>query len=72
MAFRPLQATGLALPGADLDIVVLGNHSELQNPATGFSVEARRAIGSLLEVSQRRKSVSLISHQHAVTLILLS
>ena len=31
------QATGLALPGSDLDIVVLGASDELANPATGFS-----------------------------------
>lgn len=46
-----LQATGLALPGADLDIVVLGSHPELQNPAMGFSLDARFAISGLLEVS---------------------
>lgn len=31
------QATGLALPGSDLDIVVLGASDDLANPATGFS-----------------------------------
>jgi DNA polymerase sigma len=31
------QATGLALPGSDLDIVVLGASDELANAATGFS-----------------------------------
>ena len=31
------QATGLALPGSDLDIVVLGASDELANPASGFS-----------------------------------
>lgn len=46
-----MQATGLALPGADLDIVVLGSHSELESPATGFSLDARVAINGLLEVS---------------------
>lgn len=45
-----MQATGLALPGADLDIVVLGSHSELESPATGFSLDARVAISGLLEV----------------------
>lgn len=61
-----LQATGLALPGADLDVVVLGAHSELQNPAQGYSHEARNAISDLLEVSvltaETRASRSLLAH----------
>jgi hypothetical protein len=31
------QATGLALPGADLDVVVLGASSELQRAGSGFT-----------------------------------
>ena len=31
------QATGLALPGSDLDIVVLGVSEDLQSPAAGFT-----------------------------------
>lgn len=50
-----VQATGLALPGADLDVVVLGAHSELQTPAQGYSHEARIAISDLLEVSSLRE-----------------
>jgi len=35
------QATGLALPGADLDVVVLGASEELRRPGTGFSKVSR-------------------------------
>lgn len=42
------QATGLALPGADLDVVILGTVSELSRPGTGFSSAARETIASLL------------------------
>ena len=31
------QATGLALPGADLDVVVLGASEELRRAGSGFS-----------------------------------
>ena len=31
------QATGLALPGSDLDVVVLGLSDELASPASGFT-----------------------------------
>ena len=31
------QATGLALPGSDLDVVVLGISDELASPASGFT-----------------------------------
>ena len=31
------QATGLALPGADLDVVVLGASTELQRAGSGFT-----------------------------------
>ena len=44
------QATGLALPGADLDIVVLGSYQNLDTPGSGYSSEARTIIGDLLEV----------------------
>jgi hypothetical protein len=56
-----LQATGLALPGADLDVVVLGANTELQNPASGYSHEARQAISGLLEVASLFCSVLVSS-----------
>lgn len=49
-----MQATGLALPGADLDVVVLGANVVLQNPASGYSHEARHAVSGLLEVAAIR------------------
>lgn len=42
------QATGLALPGSDLDIVILGASDELENPASGFSWDQRHALGDRL------------------------
>jgi DNA polymerase sigma len=42
------QATGLALPGSDLDIVILGASDELENPASGFSWDQRQALGDRL------------------------
>lgn len=32
-----IQATGLTLPGGDLDVVILGVGSELQTAGSGFS-----------------------------------
>jgi len=43
------QATGLALPGGDLDIVVLGVGPQLQRAATGFTTGQRRVLGEHLE-----------------------
>jgi DNA polymerase sigma len=31
------QATGLSLPGGDLDVVILGVSHEMTNPALGFT-----------------------------------
>jgi DNA polymerase sigma len=43
------QATGLALPGGDLDIVVLGVGPQLQRAATGFTAGQRRVLSEHLE-----------------------
>ncbi len=43
------QATGLALPGSDLDIVILGVGAQLARAASGFSPVQRRQLGELLE-----------------------
>lgn len=58
------QATGLALPGSDVDIVVLGEHparNEQQQPGGGFSKLARQRVcnilGSLSRHLRKRKIV---------------
>lgn len=43
------QATGLALPGGDLDIVVLGIGPQLQRAASGFTASQRRVLSEHLE-----------------------
>ncbi|KAL3160428.1 hypothetical protein ABBQ32_010750 [Trebouxia sp. C0010 RCD-2024] len=43
------QATGLALPGSDLDIVVLGVSDNMANAAAGFTRNQRSCLGDLLE-----------------------
>ena len=43
------QATGLALPGGDLDIVVLGIGPQLQRAASGFTHAQRRVLNGHLE-----------------------
>jgi len=42
------QATGLALPGNDLDIVVLNVGPQLKRAATGFNLKERRSLTNLL------------------------
>ena len=37
-----LQASGLALPGSDLDVVILGVVDDLERPAEGFSTGQRK------------------------------
>ena len=44
-----LQATGLALPGSDLDIVVLGVGATLARAGTGFTKVQRKQQSELLE-----------------------
>lgn len=44
----PLQAAGLALPGSDLDVVVLGVAADLANPAEGYSWREREHLVKLL------------------------
>ncbi|KAL4428251.1 hypothetical protein ABPG75_002340 [Micractinium tetrahymenae] len=43
------QATGLALPGSDLDIVVLNVGATLERAATGFTPVQRKQLSELLE-----------------------
>ncbi|GAB4814301.1 hypothetical protein N2152v2_001347 [Parachlorella kessleri] len=43
------QATGLALPGSDLDIVILNVGPHLQRAGSGFSQAQRKQLGELLE-----------------------
>jgi hypothetical protein len=43
-----LQAAGLALPGSDLDVVVLGVAADLANPAEGYSWREREHLVKLL------------------------
>lgn len=38
----------MALPGSDLDIVILGASDELENPASGFTWDQRHALGDRL------------------------
>ena len=43
------QATGLALPGSDLDVVVLGVGATLARAGSGFTPVQRKQLGELLE-----------------------
>eukprot|EP00884_Botryococcus_braunii_P007183 jgi/Botrbrau1/16466/Bobra.0142s0060.2 len=52
------QATGLALPGSDLDVVVLGASPLLQNAAQGFSKEVRDEIAGRLRILLRHMRAS--------------
>ncbi len=42
------QASGLALPGSDIDVVILGVVEDLATPAEGFSKIGKVRSGSLL------------------------
>ncbi|KAL4528093.1 hypothetical protein Ndes2437B_g00206 [Nannochloris sp. 'desiccata'] len=57
------QATGLALPGGDLDIVVLGVGPQLERAATGFTAGQRRVLGEHLEdlLDALRRSGTLLT-----------
>jgi predicted nucleotidyltransferase len=43
------QATGLALPGSDVDLVVLNVAPELRRPGSGFHFHQRKQLEVLLE-----------------------
>ncbi|KXZ49555.1 hypothetical protein GPECTOR_20g409 [Gonium pectorale] len=56
------QAAGLALPGSDLDLVVLGVMPHLATPAEGFGRQQRERASQLLETLARRlRSEGLLS-----------
>eukprot|EP00873_Tetraselmis_striata_P016039 jgi/Tetstr1/436303/TSEL_025143.t2 len=55
------QAHGLALPGSDLDIVVLGVTANMRCAATGFTKSQQHRIGSLLQqlLTELKKSLEV-------------
>ncbi|KAL0029353.1 hypothetical protein WJX77_001697 [Trebouxia sp. C0004] len=55
------QATTLALPGSDLDIVILGVSENITNAASGFSKMQRDLLGELLEdLLEAFKTINLL------------
>ncbi|GFR51554.1 hypothetical protein Agub_g13973, partial [Astrephomene gubernaculifera] len=60
------QAAGLALPGSDLDLVVLGVMPHLATPAEGFGAPARNTAANLLETLARRLRAAGLIRRHTL------
>lgn len=59
-SLRPTQASGLSLPGSDLDIVILGVIEDLTTPAEGFRQGKSSALKLLKVLSKQLKSAGVI------------
>ncbi len=63
---QPAQAAGLALPGSDLDLVVLGVTPNMARAAEGLSGAARSEAAYLLEALARRMGAQGLTRSHKV------
>ncbi|GAX75766.1 hypothetical protein CEUSTIGMA_g3209.t1 [Chlamydomonas eustigma] len=61
------QACGLALPGSDLDVVILGVVPDLTTPATGFSGHSKsRVVRCLRKLSKALKKAGMIRNMELI------